>query len=130
MTSVVMYVHHSSISATPPFFAAALPILATASSALCFNISSHSCIPLLENGWANNLRRAEWVFGSICAKMPAWAGVSPVMLGYQEDLLKPEPILWMALTDAGSLTATSFGPMRTMGPAVRCQWGCVYQDGD
>lgn len=38
------------------------------------------------------------------------------MLGYQEDLVKPEPILWICLTDAGSLTATSLGAMRTIGP--------------
>lgn len=38
------------------------------------------------------------------------------MVGYQEDLVKPEPILWICLTDAGSLTATSLGAMRTIEP--------------
>lgn len=116
MTSVVIYVHHSRVSAIPTFSFATLPILATASSALCFNMSSHSCIPLLENGSANHLPRAEWIFGSVWAKIPSlgW-GLPPVMLGYHRDLLKPESILWMASTDARSLTVTSLGAMRTNG---------------
>lgn len=114
-TSNAMSVHQSSMS-TFPYLAATSYILWTVRPVISLTVScqfSSNNFRLI--GLENMRRRTEWSFALVKVNMDL-LGLAPVNLWYQSLFTKSVPMRCMWWKLSMSLTASSFGAMRTCGP--------------